>query len=61
MPQRDYDAATPCEVCGAVAEPGRDLCRGCREKIEAEERAAIQREDNAARIPADDIQPDLWE
>jgi len=30
--QRAYDGQTPCEVCGAVAEPGRDLCRGCREK-----------------------------
>ena len=29
--QRAYDGQTPCEVCGAVAEPGRDLCRGCRE------------------------------
>ena len=35
--QRAYDGQTPCEVCGAVAEPGRDLCRGCRRKCEVDE------------------------
>ena len=59
MTQRQYDNATPCEVCGCVAEPGKDLCASCRRRVENEEAADIAREDNAARIPAEDVE--LWQ